>query len=298
MRVFVTGATGFVGRYVVRALRDAGHEVRCLVRSPTDPLLGADQVHGDILDPLAARMAGCDGVIHLVGIIRENVRHRITFERLHAQATAHVVREAAAAGVSRLIYVSANGVSAEGKTAYQTTKWAAEESVRNGGLKHWCILRPGLIFGDPGLARDEFCSILARQLIRPAPVIPIFGSGQYAVQPIHVGQVAESAVQALRSKAASRQTLVAVGPEKLTYLQLVDRITRSMGLRPKPKFHVPLWLIQPILRCSGNILPITADQLTMLLEGNCGDSARFFATFALEEHGFAEENLSYVRTRA
>ena len=302
MRAFVTGATGFVGRYVVRALLHAGHEVRCLVRSAAapDPFLagGVETVHGDILDPLEAHMAGCDGVIHLVGIIRENVGRRITFERLHAKATAHVVREALQAGVERFVYVSANGVSAEGPTPYQTTKWAAEETVRNSGLKHWSILRPGLIFGDPGPARDEFCSVLARQLIRPAPVIPIFGNGKYTFQPVYVGQVAEAAVQALQSEAATRQTKVAVGPEKLTYLQVVDRITRGMGLRTKPKIHIPLWLVQPILRCSGNALPITADQLTMLLEGNCGDADKFFATFALKEHRFTEENLSYLRTRA
>lgn len=297
----MTGATGFVGRYVVRALLRAGYDVRCLVRQPAggDPFQNdrVETVTGDILAPLKSHMLGCKSAVHLVGIIREKARKQITFNRLHTQATAHVVSEARRAGVERLVYVSANGVSAEGRTPYQLTKWAAEEAIRKSGLKHWSILRPGLIFGDPGSARDEFCSVLVRQLIRPLPVIPIFGSGQYAFQPVYVGHVAEAVVQALRSNAASHSTIVAVGPDKMTYVQLVDMITRGFGVRPKPKVHIPIWLVDAILRLCGNALPITADQLTMLQEGNCGDADTFFATFALTEHRFSEENLSYVQTR-
>ena len=298
MRVFLTGATGFVGQYVVRALLDAGHEVCCLIRDvPGKHLLEHDRVttiRGDILDPLESYMKGCQGVIHLVGIIREDRRNQTTFARLHAEATAHVVNEANKAGVSNLVYVSANGASAEGLTKYQTSKWVAEEAVRNSGLDHWSILRPGLIFGDPRLARDEFCSLLARQLIRPLPVIPVFGDGQYAFQPVYVGHVAEAVVQALESKQAAQSTIVAVGSVRLTYVELIDMISRGMGLRPKSKAYIPVGLIAPLLRVMGNALPITIEQLTMLLEGNCGDAEAFMTAFSLNEHKFSEENLAYL----
>src|SRR2546427_3860794 len=90
-RVFVTGATGFVGRAVVQALRGEGYVVRCLVRRGSEPDLrgvGAiERVEGDVLAPqlLDEGMAGCGAVIHLVGIIREHIATNTTFYRVHVQ---------------------------------------------------------------------------------------------------------------------------------------------------------------------------------------------------------------------
>lgn len=80
MKVYLTGATGFVGRYVLQALRAAGHEVRCLVRQPDHPLPfeeeGVEKVGGDLLRPetFAGTLDGCEAVVHLVGIIAERPR--------------------------------------------------------------------------------------------------------------------------------------------------------------------------------------------------------------------------------
>src|SRR5438445_510400 len=96
-RVFVTGATGFVGRAVVQALRGEGYVVRCLVRRGSEPDLrgvGAiERVEGDVLAPqlLDEGMAGCGAVIHLVGIIREHIATNTTFYRVHVQGTVNVV---------------------------------------------------------------------------------------------------------------------------------------------------------------------------------------------------------------
>ena len=89
-RVFVTGGTGFVGRTVVQALRAAGCAVRCLVRRGSERELhglGAiERVEGDVMarQSLAQGMAGCDAVIHLVGIIREHPSIGATFELVHS----------------------------------------------------------------------------------------------------------------------------------------------------------------------------------------------------------------------
>src|SRR5216110_2153112 len=104
-RVFVTGATGFVGRAVVQALRGEGYVVRCLVRRGSEPGLrgvGAiERVEGDVLAPqtLEEGMAGCDAVVHLVGIIREQPSTNATFDRVHVQGTVNVVAAAASSGV-------------------------------------------------------------------------------------------------------------------------------------------------------------------------------------------------------
>src|SRR5437899_1880172 len=121
-RVFVTGATGFVGRAVVQALRGEGYVVRCLVRRGSEPDLrgvGAiERVEGDVLAPqlLDEGMAGCGAVIHLVGIIREHIATNTTFYRVHVQGTVNVVAAAAAAGVRRYVHMSALGARVATRT--------------------------------------------------------------------------------------------------------------------------------------------------------------------------------------
>ncbi len=302
MRILLTGGTGFVGRHVLSELLAQGHHVRALLRRGGAPEGFEEQevelVRGDINDPLEGFMEGIDGVIHLVGIIKEEPRANVTFERLHTQATTNVVNAATAAGVDRLVFISANGASEHGETKYQTTKWAAEEAVRNSILPHWCILQPGLIFGDPGMEREEFCVVLSNTLIRPFPILPVFGSGLYQLQPVSVKEVAEAAVQALNLSKVHQQTIPVVGRRKVTYIELLDMITRAIGLRPKPKVKVPLFLVRTGIRFAGQLLPITNDQFVMLVAGNVADEDRFYETFQVTEHPFDEKGLEYLRLRA
>src|SRR2546425_5562960 len=164
-RVFVTGATGFVGRAVVQALRGEGYVVRCLVRRGSEPDLrgvGAiERVEGDVLAPqlLDEGMAGCGAVIHLVGIIREHIATNTTFYRVHVQGTVNVVAAAAAAGVRRYVHMSALGAREGARSRYHQTKWAAEEAVRACALP-WTIFRPSVIYGRGDGRSEEHTSEL------------------------------------------------------------------------------------------------------------------------------------------
>ncbi|MCY4675226.1 MAG: NAD(P)H-binding protein [Bacteroidetes bacterium] len=301
MRILLTGGTGFVGRYVLRELLAQGHEVRALIRRGGVPegfeSRNVEVVRSDINGALEQFMQGMDGVVHLVGIIEEIPRKKVTFEMLHTRATQNVVNAAKAVGVPRFIFVSANGASEQGATRYQTTKWAAEEAVRRSGLEHWCVLRPGLIFGDPGMEREEFCTVLASNLIKPFPILPVFGGGLYQMQPIAVEEVAQSVVQALTLPNAHAQTIAAVGRRRLTYIELLDVVTRALGHNPRPKIKVPVSFVQIGMRFAGSMLPITPDQLTMLIAGNVADETDFYDTFSVTERLFDEENLAYLHLR-
>ena len=99
MNVFVTGATGFVGTYVLKRLLDNDHDVRVLVRPGSEPKLGAaadlvEIVRGDVTQPdtLVGQLDGCDAVIHLVGILlREDAKRGVTFQRIHLEGARNVI---------------------------------------------------------------------------------------------------------------------------------------------------------------------------------------------------------------
>ena len=304
MRVLLTGATGYVGSYVLRALLDAGHTPRCLLRGPSDALAVSDPaletVEGDVTDPDSLRTvaADCDAVIHLVGIIEEHPAQGVTFERLHVDGTRHVVEAARAAGVDIFVHMSANGARPDDATDYQRTKWAGEQIVRDAGFDHWTIFRPALLFGRPDPGRPEFSSRLLRELVRPFPVWPVFGDGQYELQPVHVTEVADAFVQALTTDAAHEQTVVAAGPTRLPYVEVLARIARGAGLDPKPTIPVPLPLARLGVYTAGRVglLPISPAQFEMLVEGNTGDETAFYQTFDLTPVPYTIENLQYLES--
>jgi NADH dehydrogenase len=279
-RIFVAGGTGFVGRSVVRALLARGFLVRCLVRRGSEGLLkgfeSIDRVPGDVLRPegLVACAEGCAAIVNLVGIIREHRARGVTFERLHVQATANMLRVAKEAGVKRYVQMSALGTRPEARSAYHRTKWQAEEAVRESSL-HWTIFRPSIIFG-PG---DEFISTLAG-MIRRLPAVPVLGDGQYRLQPIPVEQVAEGFAQALRLDGSIGRVYEVAGPDPYRFVELLDSIGAALGRRAVKKVHVPLGAVKVATRSLGWLpaYPLTMDQIAMLEEESLPDDPGLFFT--------------------
>lgn len=279
MKVLVTGGTGFVGREVLRQLRAQDHTVRILVRythsiraREISAEFDAVLCGGDVGDPeaLAEALGGVEAVVHLVGIISELGPN--TFERVHAQGTATLVRAAAAARAKRFVHLSALGTRADAVARYHRSKWAGEEAVRASGL-NWTIFRPSVIYGR----EDRFINTFAR-LSRWSPVVPVLGTGQVRLQPISVNAVAESIAKALTEPRSIGNTYDLCGDEPLRLLEILD-IILDVTRRRRLKLRLPLWLGRafavffealwpPFL---GLAPPLTRDQLLMLEEDNVGD---------------------------
>ena len=282
-RIFVTGATGFVGRAVIPALRAHGYAVRCLVRRGSEldlrGLEAIERVEGDVLSPAALEsdMAGCDTVVHLVGIIREEPATLSTFERIHTQGTINVLEAAAATGVRRYLHMSALGVRRGAQARYHRSKWAAEEAVRASPIP-WTIFRPSIIYGRS----DQFVNMLAA-MIRRYPMVPVIGSGQQRLQPVPVEQVAEAFARAVELETAVKQTYEVGGANAVTMVQLVDLIGAALGRPRVRKVHVPIGLVRAVTRLMHRLpgFPLTPDQLVMLAEDNVCDPQPFHSAFGL-----------------
>jgi len=303
MRVLVTGATGFVGREVLRQLHAVGHSVRVLARNTLSPSVrdlvpafATELRSGNVLNAESLRDAaeGCEAVIHLVGIISEIGEQ--TFENVHLRATENLLAEARRAGARRWIQMSALGTRPDAPSRYHRTKWAAEETVRASGLD-WTILRPSLIYGP----EDHFVNLFARVACW-SPMLPVMGNGRNKLQPVNVEDVARCFVGALTQPASIGQTVDVCGPEQFTFLEILDTILAIQGKR-RFKLCIPL----PIARFQAALLekifpallrqapPLNRDQLLMLQEDNVGDPQPATALFQLEARSFAEGIAAYLK---
>jgi uncharacterized protein YbjT (DUF2867 family) len=303
--VFLTGATGFVGGHLLEHLLKAGHSVTALVRDPSSKSASAllrnpasangqlKLVQGDVANPsgLQAGLRESDAVIHLVGIIAEVGKQ--SFEHVHVRGTENVVQAARRVGVKRFVQMSAIGARPNGVSEYQTSKYRAEETVRNSGIP-FVILRPSIIFG-PG---DGFISQMVR-VMKSAPLIrPVAGNGRSSFRPIYVGDVARSFVDALTNDAALGRTIHLVGAEELPLEELLNKIANCIGVRKRP-LHVPIPLMIVVAHVL-SLLPtrplVTADQLAMLEEGSTADPKEMLQVFKFEPISFTEGLRTYLCT--
>jgi NADH dehydrogenase len=227
--VCILGGGGFVGSRLAALLVQRGWRVRVPTRrrEAVKHLLvlpGVEAVEADIHDPaaLARLFQGVDAVINLTGILHETRRGE--FQRVHAELPAQVAAACQAAGVKRLLHMSALGAAADSRSAYQRSKAAGEAAVRAAPGLALTIFRPSVIFG-PG---DSFLTMFAA-LLRLAPVVPL-ADGHARFQPVFVGDVAEAFADALDDPARIGQTCELGGPRVYSLAELMRLTARAIGL--------------------------------------------------------------------
>lgn len=324
--VAVTGATGFVGQAIVRALLASGHRVRALVRStakarqvlPRDPALHL--VAGHILDGASPRelVTGADAVIHLIGIIREVRGDQReggpqTFQRLHVDATRAILDAAVAAGVRRYIHMSSLGAKPDGKAAYQRTKYEAETFVRRSGLE-WTIFRPSFIHG-PGselvlMMHDMatgtappwyFMPYFAREITDMSVPIGPTRSESASLQPVHIDDVAQAFVEALKRDVTKGEIYNLVGPDTLTWPDLMAFFRDHLpGTNPNmPIAGLPGTIGAIAAKAAGmigagSLLPFDEGQALMSMEDSVSERAKVAAHLGISPRSFTESAAAYA----
>jgi uncharacterized protein YbjT (DUF2867 family) len=262
--LLLTGATGLVGRAVLRRLTAAGEPVRCLVRDPRR--LGPDRVRvqialGDLGDPPSFRNAlrGVRTVVHLAAAIRDQRTGSI--EELNGIATWRMVQAAERAGVEHFVFTSALNATSHNRTRFLRAKALAEGAVRGSELCH-TVLAPSIVYA-PG---DAFTTLVER-LAMVLPVMPVSGRGQALFQPIWAEDVADCVVAALALPAGGARRYELAGPQTLSHQQIVELVLRAAG-RPRPTVNVPTPIVSRGLRLVEALMksraPATWDEAELL----------------------------------
>ena len=231
--VVVFGGGGFLGRRLVDRLTAEGMTVRVAVRHP-DPArielrsMGFERVTvvpADVRDQasVAAAIAGADAVVNAVSAYIE--KGGVTFEAVHVRGAENVAREAAAAGVARLVLVSGIGADPDSSSPYIRARGRGELIVRQ-AFPGATIVRPGAMFG-PGDALFGTLAALARLL----PALPLIGGGSTRLQPIFVEDVAEAISSILSDPGTVGRTYELAGPKVYTLRELVNMTLQLMGKR-------------------------------------------------------------------
>ena len=265
--VTVFGGSGFIGRHLIGRLAKQGWVVRVAVRRPSHagylkPMGDVGQItpiRAPLQDPIAVEsaVAGADAAINLVGILYE--RGRQNFTALHARGAQTVAAAAAAAGVERLVQVSALGADLHATADYARSKGAGEAAVRT-AFPGAVILRPSVAFGP----EDGFFNRFA-QIARISPFLPLIGGGHTRFQPVYVGDVAEAIAKAVLDPACAGRTYELGGPHVYSFKELMELLLREIHRR---RLLVPwpfaLAEMQAMFFELLPVPPLTRDQVRLL----------------------------------
>jgi NADH dehydrogenase len=235
LNVAVAGGTGFLGRHIARALLDAGHRVTVLGRDPSrvatiPELTGAGARGADVTDAgsLAGVLDGQDACVQAVQLPNYPVEvpsRGLTFDRFDRQGTENLVAEAAAARVSRFLYLSGAGAHPTSKWTWYRAKGRAEQAVVAGGMK-WSILRPSWAYGPEDRALNRFVAIA-----RFSPVVPRIGVRAQRIQPVHCDDVALAVRRIFERDEAWSKKLEIGGPDVMTMDEVIHTLLDVLGQR-------------------------------------------------------------------
>jgi uncharacterized protein YbjT (DUF2867 family) len=229
--VTVFGASGFLGRHIVRALAREGFRIRAVCRRPNlafhllpAGVPGQIQLFkGNVRNEasVASALQGADAAVNAVGVLFGHGTQ--SFEGLHVDAACFIARQAAAANVRVLAHISAIGADPTALSHYAQTKGDGEARVHE-AFPAATILRPSLVFGPEDDAFNKFAWIA-----RYAPALPLIGGGHTRFQPVYVGDVAAATVRALTDEALQEKTFELGGPKIYSFKELMQFVMRETG---------------------------------------------------------------------
>jgi NADH dehydrogenase len=278
--VTVFGGSGFLGRYAVRALAKDGWRIRVAMRRPhLAPELRVmgdvgqiELVQANVRHPksIAAALEGAEAAVNLVGLLYESGRQN--FAALHHEAAQTIAQEAAAAGASRLVQISAIGADKGSAAAYARTKAEGEAAVR-AAFPAATILRPSVVFGEEDDFFNRFAAMAAM-----APALPLIGGGKTKFQPVYAGDVGAAIANGLTRPDVAGRTYELGGPAVYSFRELMALVLKETHHR-RLLVGIPFPAAQ-LMGSLGQLLahtpfppPITRDQVELMKSDNVATGA-------------------------
>jgi uncharacterized protein YbjT (DUF2867 family) len=229
--VLVTGATGFVGRRLVPALLDAGHDVRAMTRRPETYDGPGEAVGADVMDPdsLGPALDGVDVAIYLVHSLDDP-----DFEHKDADAARHFSAAAADAGVRQIVYLGGLGDDHQALSAHLRSRRQVEKLLGKDGVPV-TVLRAAIVVGHGGISWE-----ITRQLVKNLPAMVVPKWVYTRTQPIALDDVVRYLVGVVDHPDAVGRVFEVGGSEQLTYKEMLEIANDVAGSRPLPIVGVPL----------------------------------------------------------
>ncbi|WP_457623117.1 complex I NDUFA9 subunit family protein [Persephonella sp.] len=265
MKIFITGGTGFVGRYLVKNLSEH-HQIIL----PTRDIKKAENLFENLksqqnitfihfqedLDHLIKKYKP-DVVINLLGILHENRKKGVTYEKIHFEYTKKLVDSSSEIGIKLFIQMSALGADPKSKSRYQRTKGVAEEYIISSKLDY-IIHRPSIILGKEQKLFEDFEKF--------SKISPFFLAPSGKVQPVNILDVRDSFINSLNIK---NEIFELCGDRIVSYKELFEFALKYKNIK-RPVFEMPLIFFKfmlPIFKIMPEP-PMTEDQIYMLEKDN------------------------------
>jgi len=234
LKVAIAGSTGFIGRNTVAKFAKEGIEVHALLRNTSEveqkrkvlENLGAKPFIVDYFTPssVAHALSEVDVLLHVAGASSQSVH--TNFEESNVLLTKNVVTACLLANVKKIVYNSGLGVNQETTQCYFISKYRCEIIIKQSGLEY-VIFRPSYIVG----VGDEFSEYLLQNILGDKP-IPIFGSGEYRIQPVFVDDVTEIYLRCVKGVAGWNKTFDLVGTKIVSFKDYITLLASALHKKP------------------------------------------------------------------
>jgi uncharacterized protein YbjT (DUF2867 family) len=265
MNILITGASGFIGKNLIKALINSKHNLTaCINKTELDydiKIFKIDYAQMLKITDWLPYLIGIDVVINCVGIIAENKKH--SFDIMHTKAPIALFKACEKTQVKRVIQLSSLGADDTAQVAYHKTKKLADDYIRSSHLE-WFILRPSLVYGKDGKSFKFF------QKLSNLPIIPLIGDGEQLIQPVAI----EVLVNTIKTCIQSQQinlTIDVVGEKPISYKNWMIKLRNKSS---KARFiKLPISAMRCIAKLLSpfNLKLVSKDNLTMLEQNNVAD---------------------------